>query len=165
MSSDQMPAPGKIKLIKFTPPGQEKTSNARGMPGGRNVEASIWLKHKFYLFDIRGNRRDASGKPALKTPKCKSDASRLYFFVYRLTFSRQKRLLKNSKAKHTAPKQVILFTSPFAKLSSAILNFKQPIVFDCLIQPIRRDLVRAASYLKTRRSMLLRDNSESCWAF
>ena len=29
-----MPAPGKIKLIKFPPPGQEKTSNARGMPGG-----------------------------------------------------------------------------------------------------------------------------------
>ena len=34
MSSDQMPAPGKIKLIKFPPPEQEKTSNARGMPGG-----------------------------------------------------------------------------------------------------------------------------------
>ena len=34
MSSDQMPAPGKIKLIRFPPPGQEKTSNARGMPGG-----------------------------------------------------------------------------------------------------------------------------------
>ena len=34
MSSDQMPAPEKIKLIKFPPPGQEKTSNARGMPGG-----------------------------------------------------------------------------------------------------------------------------------
>ena len=34
LSSDQMPAPGKIKLIKFPPPGQEKTSNARGMPGG-----------------------------------------------------------------------------------------------------------------------------------
>ena len=34
MSSDQMPAPGKIKLIKFPPPGQEKTSNAWGMPGG-----------------------------------------------------------------------------------------------------------------------------------
>ena len=34
MSSDQMPAPGKIKLIKFPPPGQEKTSNTRGMPGG-----------------------------------------------------------------------------------------------------------------------------------
>ena len=45
MSSDQMPAPGKIKLIKFPPPGQEKTSNARGMPGG-DVEASIWLIHK-----------------------------------------------------------------------------------------------------------------------
>ena len=40
MSSDQMPAPGKIKLIKFPPPGQEKASNARGMPGG-DVEASI----------------------------------------------------------------------------------------------------------------------------
>ena len=46
MSSDQMPAPGKIKLIKFPPPGQEKTSNARGMPGGGDVEASIWLIHK-----------------------------------------------------------------------------------------------------------------------
>ena len=34
MSSDQMPAPGKIKLIKFPPPGQEKTSNARDMPRG-----------------------------------------------------------------------------------------------------------------------------------
>ena len=44
MSSDQMPAPGKIKLIKFPPPGQEKTSNAPGMPGG-DVEASIWLIH------------------------------------------------------------------------------------------------------------------------
>ena len=29
-----MPAPWKIKLIKFPPPGQEKTSNSRGMPGG-----------------------------------------------------------------------------------------------------------------------------------
>ena len=49
MSSDQMPAPGKIMLIKFPPPGQEKTSNARGMPGGGagggDVEASIWLIH------------------------------------------------------------------------------------------------------------------------
>ena len=43
MSSDEMPAPGKIKLIKFRPPGQEKTSNAWGMPGGGggDVEASI----------------------------------------------------------------------------------------------------------------------------
>ena len=49
MSSDQMPAPGKIKLIKFPTPVQEKTSNARGMPGvcpgGGDVEASIWLIH------------------------------------------------------------------------------------------------------------------------
>ena len=46
MSSDQMPAPGKIKLIKFPPPGQEKTSNALGFPrGGGDVEASIWLIH------------------------------------------------------------------------------------------------------------------------
>ena len=37
MSSDQMPAPGKIKLIKFPSPGQEKTSNARGMPGGGGI--------------------------------------------------------------------------------------------------------------------------------
>ena len=29
------------------PPGQEKASNARGMPGGGgDVEASIWLIHK-----------------------------------------------------------------------------------------------------------------------
>ena len=41
-----MPAPRKIKLIKFPPPGQEKTSNAGGMPGGGgDVEASIWLIH------------------------------------------------------------------------------------------------------------------------
>ena len=52
MSSDQMPAPGKIKLIKFPPPGQEKTSNARGMPGGGDVEASIWLIHYNYLFPL-----------------------------------------------------------------------------------------------------------------
>ena len=51
MSSDQMPAPGKIKLIKFPPPGQEKTSNDRGMPGG-DVEASIWLIH-YALFPQR----------------------------------------------------------------------------------------------------------------
>ena len=50
MSSDQMPAPGKIKLIKFPPPGQEKTSNARGMPGGGgDVEASIWLIHYSHI--------------------------------------------------------------------------------------------------------------------
>ena len=47
MSSDQMPAPEKIKLIKFPPPGQEKTSNARGIPGGGDVEASIWLIHNW----------------------------------------------------------------------------------------------------------------------
>ena len=49
MSSDQMPAPGKIKLIKFPPPGQEKTSNAWGMPGGGggDVEASIWYIRLF----------------------------------------------------------------------------------------------------------------------
>ena len=36
-------APGKTKMIKFPPPGQEKASNARSMPeGGReDVEASI----------------------------------------------------------------------------------------------------------------------------
>ena len=28
------------------PPGQEKAPNARGMPGGGDVEASIWLVHK-----------------------------------------------------------------------------------------------------------------------
>ena len=48
MNSDQIPAPGKIKLIKFPPPGQEKTSNARDMPGGGgHVEASIWLIHNY----------------------------------------------------------------------------------------------------------------------
>ena len=50
MSSDQMPAPRKIKLIKFPPTGQEKTSNAQGMPGGGDVEASIWLIHYIVLF-------------------------------------------------------------------------------------------------------------------
>ena len=34
MSSDQMPAPGKIKLIKFPPPGQEKTQMPGVCPGG-----------------------------------------------------------------------------------------------------------------------------------
>ena len=48
MSSDQMPAPGKIKLIKFPPPGQEKTSNARGMPGGG------MLKFRFDWYIISG---------------------------------------------------------------------------------------------------------------
>ena len=45
MSGDQIPHPGKNKMIKFPPPGQEKESNALGMPrgggGGENVEASI----------------------------------------------------------------------------------------------------------------------------
>ena len=54
MSSDQMPAPGKIKLIKFPPPGQEKMSNAQVMPGGGggDVETSIWLIHKLTLIHI-----------------------------------------------------------------------------------------------------------------
>ena len=46
MSSDQMPAPGKIKLIKFPPPGQEKTSNARGMPGGGGM---LKLRFDWYI--------------------------------------------------------------------------------------------------------------------
>ena len=42
------PAPGKTKLSNSLPLGQEKTSNARGMPGGGtggDVEASNWLIH------------------------------------------------------------------------------------------------------------------------
>ena len=46
MSSDQMPAPGKIKLIKFPPLGQEKTSNARGMPGGGGM---LKLRFDWYI--------------------------------------------------------------------------------------------------------------------
>ena len=48
MSSDQMPAPGKTKLIKFPPPGQEKTSNARGMPGGGMLK----LRFDWYIIII-----------------------------------------------------------------------------------------------------------------
>ena len=48
MSSDQMPAPGKLKLIKFLPPGQEKTSNAWGMPGGGMLK----LRFDWYITDI-----------------------------------------------------------------------------------------------------------------
>ena len=47
MSSDQMPAPGKIKLIKFPPPGQEKTSNAQGMPGGGEM---LKLRFDWYIY-------------------------------------------------------------------------------------------------------------------
>ena len=44
MSSDQMPAPGKTKLIKFPPSrgGKDVKCPARG---GGDVEASIWLIH------------------------------------------------------------------------------------------------------------------------
>ena len=64
MSSDQMPAPGKIKLIKFPPPGQEKTSNARGMPGGGDVEASIWLIHNSdQFFSPAGTSAVSIGRP------------------------------------------------------------------------------------------------------
>ena len=46
MSSDQMPVPGKIKLSKSPPPGQEKTSNARGMPGGGGM---LKLRFDWYI--------------------------------------------------------------------------------------------------------------------
>ena len=50
MSSDEMPTPGKIKLIKFPPPGQEKTSNARGMPGeGGGGEEMLKLRFDWYI--------------------------------------------------------------------------------------------------------------------
>ena len=59
MSSDQMPAPRKIKLIKFPPPGQEKTSNARGMPGvcpgggGRMLKLRFdWYITQVGMFDV-----------------------------------------------------------------------------------------------------------------
>ena len=45
-SSDQMPAPGKTKLIKQSlPPGQEKMSNARGKPG----EGMFKLRFDWYI--------------------------------------------------------------------------------------------------------------------
>ena len=49
MSSDQIPAPGKTKLIKFPPSAQEKTSNAQGMSGG-DVSALIWPVHNKWDF-------------------------------------------------------------------------------------------------------------------
>ena len=55
MSSDQMPAPGKIKLIKFPPPGQEKTSNARGMPGGGMLK----LRFDWYITWVPIPNQDA----------------------------------------------------------------------------------------------------------
>ena len=48
-----MPAPGKIKLIKFPPPGQEKTSNARGMPGGM-----LKLRFDWYIKRNKNQLRD-----------------------------------------------------------------------------------------------------------
>ena len=46
MSSDQMPAPGKTKLIKFPLSRAEKDVKCPGYaPGGGDVEASIWLIH------------------------------------------------------------------------------------------------------------------------
>ena len=48
-----MPAPGKIKLIKFPPPGQEKTSNARGMPGGGGM---LKLRFDWYITMQRFNK-------------------------------------------------------------------------------------------------------------
>ena len=47
MSSDQMPAPGKTKLIKFPPFRAGKDGKCPGYApqGGGDVEASIWLMH------------------------------------------------------------------------------------------------------------------------
>ena len=47
MSSDQMPAPGKTKLIKFPPSRAGKDVKCLGYArgGGGDVEASIWLIH------------------------------------------------------------------------------------------------------------------------
>ena len=42
MSSDQMPTPGKTKLIKYPPSWARKDVKC---PGGGDVEASIWLIH------------------------------------------------------------------------------------------------------------------------
>ena len=55
MSSDQMPAPGKIKLIKFPPPGQQKTSNARGMPGGGGM---LKLRFDWYINQLKFEKTD-----------------------------------------------------------------------------------------------------------
>ena len=48
MSSDQMPAPGKTKLIKFPPYRAGKDVKCPGYAwggGGGDVEASIWPVH------------------------------------------------------------------------------------------------------------------------
>ena len=45
MSSDQMPAPGKTKLIKFPPSRAGKDVKCPGYARGEDVEASIWLVH------------------------------------------------------------------------------------------------------------------------
>ena len=87
MSSDQMPAPGKIKLIKFPPPGQEKTSNARGMPGrGGDVEASIWLIH----YDEHRAVWAVSFLKSSISPKFFAVKERVYFtkeFLFQATMS------------------------------------------------------------------------------
>ena len=45
MSSDQMLAPGKTKLIKFPPSRAGKDVKCPGYARGGDVEASIWLIH------------------------------------------------------------------------------------------------------------------------
>ena len=47
MSSDQMPAPGKTKLIKFPPSRVGKDVKYPWYARGGDVEASIWLIHNF----------------------------------------------------------------------------------------------------------------------
>ena len=48
MSSDQMPAPGKTKLIKFPPSRAGKDVKCPGYARVGDVEASIWLIHYAY---------------------------------------------------------------------------------------------------------------------
>ena len=63
MSSDQMPARGRLSLSNFFPPGLEKTSNARGMPmGGRwvfELRFEWYITSKNSLFQQTCSRRVA----------------------------------------------------------------------------------------------------------
>ena len=58
MSSDQMPAPGNTKLIKFPPSRAGKDVKCPGYARGGDVEASIWLIHYLSLARDLGASRD-----------------------------------------------------------------------------------------------------------
>ena len=57
MSSDQMPAPGKTKLIKFPPSRAGKDVKCPGYARGGGVEASIWLIHKQPISSGKSSKR------------------------------------------------------------------------------------------------------------